>query len=315
MSTTNSEFKTRLSLNKNVLYFLMLLPALIWFMLLSYLPMLGLVLAFKQFHFYRGGFFHSLYKSKWVGFENFTYLFSSNEAWIITRNTLGYNILFIIIGTALSVLLAIGFSRMLNKKLTKLLQTLIFCPYFITWVVIGYIVMSFLSYEHGTVNGILKFFNMTPVNWYSDRGIWPYVLVTVNVWQTIGYTSVIYLASILGISQQLYEAAEIEGASKWQQVKFITIPGIKPIIIVMVMISVGQIFQGNFGLFWFAPMESGALLPVTQVINTYTYRALMYTSNVGMSSAACLYQSVMGFILVLIFNRTLQKVDPENAMF
>jgi len=315
MSTTNSEYKTRFRLNKNILYMLMLLPGVIWFICEMYLPLFGLILAFKQFHFYRGGFFYSLFKSKWVWFDNFTYLFSSHEAWVITRNTLGYNIVFILLGTFLSVFLAIGFSQMLNKKLSKLFQTLIFCPYFITPVVIGYLVMSFMSYEHGAVNGLLKLFNITPINWYNEQGVWPYILVIVDMWWTIGYSSIIYLAAILGIGQQLYEAAEIEGASKWQQIRFITIPSIKPMIIVMVLIAIGGIFQGNFGLFYFAPMKSGSLFPVTQVINTYTFRALMFTSNVGMTSAACLYQSVMGLILVFVFNGSLRKFDPENAQF
>ena len=315
MSTSKSAYSSRFKLNKTVLYCLMILPGAIWFFCMCYMPMFGLLLAFKRFHFSRGGFFTSFFNSEWIGFENFKYLFQSNEAWVITRNTVGYNILFIIFGTILSIALAIGFNELLNKRFAKVLQTLVFAPYFVTWVVIGYIVMSFLSFDHGLVNGMLKWFGVAPIQWYQIPSIWIPVIVLAQLWYIVGYTSIIYLAAIVGISRQLYEAAEIEGASKWQQIRYITIPGIKPIIIVMVLIAVGQIFVGNFGLFWFAPMQSGAVLSTTNVINTYMYRALMYSGNIGMSTATCLYQSVMGFILILVFNGLLRKYDKENAMF
>jgi len=317
MSTNkfDSEYSSRFRINKSVMYGLMVLPGVIWFFLMTYVPMAGLLLAFKRFHASTGGFFQSFWESPWVGFKNFEYLFSSNAAWIITRNTLGYGLAFIVLGTVLSIAIAIGFNELLNKKFAKILQTLVFAPYFVTWVVIGYIIWSFLSFEYGSVNGILKWFGVAPIHWYQLPDVWIFVMILADLWWIVGYTSIIYLAAVVGISRQLYEAAEIEGASKWQQIRYITIPGIKPIIVVMVLVGLGQIFVGNFGLFWFGPRNSGAILSTTNVIPTYMYRMLMTTENIGMSTATCFYQSIVGLIFVLVFNGMMRKFDNENAMF
>ncbi|MCP4180709.1 MAG: sugar ABC transporter permease [bacterium] len=309
--STKKSFKP----SKNVLFLIMVFPALIWFILIAYLPMFGLVLAFKRFHFYRGGFFESLLHSQWVGLENFYFLFTSHAAYIITRNTLLYNLSFIILTTVCSIAIAICLSELLNKRLAKFYQTFMFLPYFLSTIVVGYVLLSFLSVDKGSINHALMFFGMHPINWYSHPGYWPAILIIITLWKNIGYTSIFYLAAILAIGRHFYEAAELDGASKWQQIWNITIPHIKPIIIILVLIAIGNIFKADFGTFYWYPMNSGALFPATNVIDTYVFRGLMDSGNVGMTTAAGLYQSVMGLILIVSLNKLVKKFDSENAMF
>lgn len=307
--------KTKAITGSEVALFCMLLPGLIWLLLLKYLPMGGVILAFKEFHFSRGGFFTSLMNSPWVDLDNFKFLFASENAWIITRNTLLYNFVFIILGTVLSLLVAVALSLMLSKTLAKIYQTCLFLPYFLTWVVVGYLLLSFLSFDKGTVNSILQLFNIKPIQWYDKASVWPYILTYVNLWKNVGYSAVIYLAAIVGIDRQYYEAAEIDGANKWQQLINITLPHLKPLIIVMTLLALGRIFSADFGLFYQATLNSGALYPTTDVIDTYVFRGLMYTGDIGMSTAAGLYQSVVGFILIITVNRVVKKMDKDSAMF
>ena len=294
---------------------LMLAPGLIWLFLLKYLPMGGVILAFKEFHFSRGGFFASIWDSSWVGLSNFKFLFASESAWIITRNTILYNLVFILLGTIFSILVAVALSLILNKTLAKIYQTCLFLPYFLTWVVVGYLLLSFLSFDKGTVNSILHWFNIKPIQWYDKASAWPYILTYVNSWKNVGYSAVIYLAAIIGIDRQYYEAAEIDGANKWQQLLSITLPHLKPLIIVMTLLALGRIFSADFGLFYQATLNSGALYPTTDVIDTYVFRGLMYTGDIGMSTAAGLYQSIIGFILILTVNKMVKKMDKDSSMF
>ncbi|MBX9867007.1 MAG: ABC transporter permease subunit [Burkholderiales bacterium] len=294
---------------------LMLAPGLIWLFLLKYLPMGGVILAFKEFHFSRGGFFASIWDSSWVGLSNFKFLFASESAWIITRNTILYNLVFILLGTIFSILVAVALSLILNKTLAKIYQTCLFLPYFLTWVVVGYLLLSFLSFDKGTVNSILHWFNIKPIQWYDKASAWPYILTYVNLWKNVGYSAVIYLAAIIGIDRQYYEAAEIDGANKWQQLLSITLPHLKPLIIVMTLLALGRIFSADFGLFYQATLNSGALYPTTDVIDTYVFRGLMYTGDIGMSTAAGLYQSIIGFILILTVNKMVKKMDKDSSMF
>jgi putative aldouronate transport system permease protein len=294
---------------------LMLAPGLIWLFLLKYLPMGGVILAFKEFHFSRGGFFASIWDSSWVGLSNFKFLFASESAWIITRNTILYNLVFILLGTVFSILVAVALSLILNKTLAKIYQTCLFLPYFLTWVVVGYLLLSFLSFDKGTVNSILHWFNIKPIQWYDKASAWPYILTYVNLWKNVGYSAVIYLAAIIGIDRQYYEAAEIDGANKWQQLLSITLPHLKPLIIVMTLLALGRIFSADFGLFYQATLNSGALYPTTDVIDTYVFRGLMYTGDIGMSTAAGLYQSIIGFILILTVNKMVKKIDKDSSMF
>ncbi|MCM3784235.1 ABC transporter permease subunit [Neobacillus mesonae] len=303
------------NLIKNKVMLLMVLPGTIWFFFFSYLPLAGTVVAFKEYRFHRDGFWASIVNSDWVGWDNFKFLFSTNDAYIITRNTLLYNFAFIIIGLVLSVAMAVLLSELVNKKMAKVYQTGMFLPYFLSWVIVGYFVFSFLSMDRGMLNQILGWFGAEPIQWYSESKYWPYILVLVNLWKMVGYNSVVYLAAIMGIDKSLYEAAMIDGASKWQQIKNITIPLLSPIIIIMTLLAVGRIFYADFGLFYQVPRDSGLLYGVTNVIDTYVYRGLKTSGEIGMSTAAGLYQSVVGFALVIVSNYIVRKIDKDSALF
>jgi len=303
------------NLIRNRVMLFMVLPGAIWFFFFSYLPLVGTVAAFKEYRFSREGFWASLMKSEWVGWDNFKFLFSTSDAWLITRNTLFYNIAIIFLGLVFAVALAILLSELVNKRLAKLYQTGMFLPYFLSWVIVGYFAFSFLSMDRGMLNQIIGWFGLEPIQWYSEAKYWPYILVFVALWKTIGYSSVVYLASILGIDKSLYEAAMIDGASKWQQIRNITIPLLSPIITIMTLLAVGRIFYADFGLFYQVPRDSGTLYSVTNVIDTYVYRGLKTSGEIGMSTAAGLYQSVVGFVLVIISNYVVRKVDKDSSLF
>ncbi|MDQ0724519.1 MULTISPECIES: ABC transporter permease [Paenibacillus] len=303
------------NLIRNRVMLFMVLPGAIWFFFFSYLPLVGTVAAFKEYRFSREGFWASLMKSEWVGWDNFKFLFSTSDAWLITRNTLFYNIAIIFLGLVFAVALAILLSELVNKRLAKLYQTGMFLPYFLSWVIVGYFAFSFLSMDRGMLNQIIGWFGMEPIQWYSEAKYWPYILVFVALWKTIGYSSVVYLASILGIDKSLYEAAMIDGASKWQQIRNITIPLLSPIITIMTLLAVGRIFYADFGLFYQVPRDSGTLYSVTNVIDTYVYRGLKTSGEIGMSTAAGLYQSVVGFVLVIISNYVVRKIDKDSSLF
>lgn len=290
------------------------LPGTIWFLIFAYLPMIGVIIAFKQWRI-EGGFIESLIKSPWVGFANFKFLFQSSDAWLITKNTILYNLTFIVLGIIIPVTLAILLRELFNKKLSKFYQTAMFLPYFLSWVVVSYCLYTFLSPTQGFVNNMLVSMGKDTVSWYTESKFWPYIIVFMSQWKAIGYGTVIYLASICGIDKSYYEAAMIDGATKWQQIKNITLPLLKPVLIIMFITSIGGMFKSDFGLFYQLPKDSGALYPVTNVIDTYVYRALMNLGNIGMSTAAGLYQSFVGLILVLVTNGIVRKVDNENAFF
>jgi len=296
---------------KNKVLLFMVLPGTLWFLFFSYLPMVGTVIAFKEYRFSRDGFWASIVNSKWVGLENFKFLFSTNDAYLITRNTLLYNLAFIVIGLILSVLLAVVLSEITNKKLAKLYQTGMFLPYFLSWVVVGYFAFSFLSSERGLLNQLFG----SHISWYSESKYWPFILIFVYLWKAVGYNSVVYLAAIMGIDKSLYEAAMIDGASKFQQIRNITLPLLSPIITIMTLLAIGKIFYADFGLFYQVPRDSGTLYSVTNVIDTYVYRGLKSTGEIGMSTAAGLYQSVVGFTLVMASNYIVRKFDKDSALF
>lgn len=304
-------FKT-LRVNKELL--LLTLPGTIWFLIFAYLPMFGIIIAFKDWRV-QGGFLESLVKSEWVWFKNFKFLFSSSDAWLITKNTILYNLVFIILGIVLPVTLAILLKELHNKKLSKYFQTSMFLPYFLSWVVVSYCLYAFLSPDKGYVNSIRSNFGLSPISWYTESKYWPFIIIFMSQWKAVGYGTVVYLASICGIDKSYYEAALVDGASKWQQIKSITIPLLKPVLIIMFITSIGGMFRSDFGLFYQLPKNSGALYPVTNVIDTYVYRGLNNLGNIGMSSAASLYQSLVGLVLILTANGIVRKVDEENAFF
>lgn len=291
--------------------YIMALPGLLYLLINNYLPMIGLFIAFKNVNYAVG-----LFRSDWIGFKNFEFLFRSNSAFIITRNTILYNLAFIVILTTVSVLFAILLNEIKNKIVLSLYQSLILLPYLISMIIVSYLAFAFLSNETGFINNtLLPMLGMEKIMWYTEPKYWPYILTFINTWKNFGFTCVIYLASIVGIDMQLYEAAKLDGATKMQQIFHITIPLIKPTIIVMVLLAIGKIFYSDFGLFYQVPMNSGTLFNATNVIDTYVYRALLQMGDVGMSSAAGLYQSVVGFILILLANLLVRRVSREDALF
>ncbi len=295
---------------------LLSLPTLIWFIVFSFIPMIGILIAFKDFRILPGqGFIGSLISSRNVGFENFEFLFKTPDAAIIIRNTLLYNILFIIIGTVIPVILAIAITQLYSKKLAKVCQTAMFLPHFLSWVVVSYFVFSFLSYDKGILNQILSKLGIDSVQWYMENKYWPYIIIFMNTWKGMGYGMVVYLAAITGIDQTYYEAALIDGAKKWEQIKYITIPLIKPIIIIMFIMAVGNIFKSDFGLFYQVPRNSGLLFNTTATIDTYVYKAIEGTGSMAMSSAASFLQSVIGCITIIAANAIVKKIDGENGLF
>lgn len=296
---------------RNKVLLFMVLPGTLWFLFFSYLPMIGTVIAFKEYRLSKDGFLASIVNSKWVGWDNFKFLFTTNDAYLITRNTLLYNMAFIVVGLILSVLLAVVLSEIANKKLAKLYQTGMFLPYFLSWVVVGYFAFSFLSSERGLLNEIFG----SHISWYSESKYWPFILIFVYLWKAVGYNSVVYLAAIMGIDKSLYEAAMIDGASKFQQIRNITLPLLSPIITIMTLLAIGKIFYADFGLFYQVPRDSGTLYSVTNVIDTYVYRGLKTTYEIGMSTAAGLYQSVVGFVLVITSNYIVRRFDKDSALF
>lgn len=290
--------------------YLLALPGLVYLFINNYLPMAGLVIAFKKVNFRLG-----IWNSPWAGFENFRYLFATKDAWIITRNTILYNLVFIALGLIVSVTLAIGLSDMKKKKLRSLYQGSFLIPYIISYVVVSYLVYAFLG-TNGLMNKtILPALGEKPENWYLTSKWWPYILVFVNTWKNAGYATVIYMATILGFDGSLFEAADLDGATSWQKIRFITLPLLKPTMITLTMLNVGRIFYSDFGLFYQVPQNSGAILDVTNVIDTYVYRGLLQLGDISMSSAAGLYQAVVGFIVILGANLLVKKFSPEDALF
>ncbi|MBO5521545.1 MAG: sugar ABC transporter permease [Eubacterium sp.] len=288
----------------------MALPGLIYLFINNYMPMPGIILAFKNYKAKDG-----IYGSKWAGFKNFKYLFSTQDAFVITRNTICYNLVFIVVNLVAAVAVAIILSELVGKQ-KKFYQSVILLPYLLSAVIISYLVFAFLSPENGFVNNsILKPLGKEGISWYQEKKYWPFILVFVNLWKGIGYNCIIYLSTIIGFDRGLYEAASIDGATKWQQITKITLPLLRPTIIMLTMMAVGRIFYSDFGLFYQVPQNSGALYSVTNTIDTYVYRGLLELGDITMSAAAGVYQSLVGFILVLSANLAVRKFDPDSALF
>ena len=301
---------------KNVLkeywpLYLMMLPALLYLLINNYIPMAGMVIAFKKLNFAKG-----IWASPWAGLKNFKFLFASKDAWIITRNTLLYNVAFILVNMVVGIAIAILITEVRNTKLKKIYQSAILLPFLMSMVILSYIVYALLSAENGLVNNsILPLFHIDPIQWYQKPKYWPAVLIIANCWKGVGYGCLIYIASLIGIDPSFYEAARLDGASKWQEIAKITLPSLVPTIITLLLLSIGRIFYSDFGLFYQVPMNSGVLFPTTNVIDTYVYRALIEQGNISMSSAAGVYQSLVGFCVVMLSNWIVRKVDKDQALF
>lgn len=303
--------KIRRTFVKYLPYYAMMIPGIVYLIINNYLPMFGVVIAFKNINFTKG-----IWGSDWIGFKNFEYLFKTADAFLITRNTLLYNAVFIIINLVVAVGVAILLNEIRSKLLSRFYQSVILLPYLISTVIVSYLVFAMLSMDNGFMNKtLLPLLGMNPISWYNEPSVWPYILTFIHTWKGAGYLCIVYLAAIIGIDQEYYEAATLDGASKWQQIRKITIPLITPVIIMMTLLAVGRIFYSDFGLFYQVPMDSGALYNATNVIDTYVYRGLMQLGDIGMSSAAGLYQSFVGFVLVLVSNFIVRKINKENALF
>ncbi|WP_277934941.1 ABC transporter permease [Parablautia intestinalis] len=296
--------------NKNTLsLFLIALPGCLYLLINNYIPIMGIFVAFKNYSYAKG-----IWDSPWCGFSNFKFLFITNDAWTITRNTLLYNLAFIVLGTIMSVFLAILLHELGEQLRGKFFQSTLLFPHLLSWVVTAYLVYALLGSSNGFVNNTLLGKD-NAIDWYSAKAYWPVILVLVYLWKNAGYTAIVYMAGIAGIDKEIFEAAQIDGAGKVKQIFSITLPMLRPTVIIMTLMSIGRIFYSDFGLFYQVPMNSGALFQVTQTIDTYVYRGLMEQGNIAMSSAAGVYQSMVGFVLVVLANFIVKKKDPENALF
>lgn len=294
----------------NLPFYLMGLPGMIYLLINNYLPMFGLQIAFKDFKYSDG-----VWGSKWNGLDNFQFLFKSNVAERIIRNTLGYSITFLVLGMFLNVFVAIMLNEILSKKTKKIWQTLILLPHLISMVIVAYLAYAYLSPTNGYINSLITAMGGEPIQWYMEAKYWPFILTFINMWKSVGFGMILYYATIMNISNDYYEAATLDGASRWQQIRYITLPLLRPTIVTMLILSCGSIFRSDFGLFFQVPQNQGALYATTDTIDTFIYRGLMLQPNMSMTSAANFLQAVIGFLLVVVVNQIVRKLDDSNAIF
>lgn len=290
---------------------LFMVPGLVYLLINNYIPMAGILLAFKKVNYTLG-----IFKSPWCGLSNFKYLFKTKDAAIIFRNTVLYNLAFIVLGTAAAVATAILLGEVKKKKLLKIYQTSILLPHILSTAVIAYLAFAFLSKDSGFLNNaIIKPLGGDAISWYSKPKYWPYILTFIQLWRSVGYTTIMYYATLVGIDTSYYEAAVIDGASTWDQIRYITLPCLKTTIITLTIMNLGRMFYSDFGLFYQVPMNNGLLFNATNTLDTYVYRGLLELNDIGRASAACFIQSVLGFVLVWGANALTRKADPDSAVF
>lgn len=290
----------------------MAIPMVVFFLLFSYLPLPGLYYAFVDYDFMQG------LKSPFCGFKNFEFLFSGGMdsiIWKLTRNTILYNLAFIIVGNIAQITVAVLLKEIHRRYFVKVSQTLMFMPYFVSMVTVGVVVYNIFNYKYGIANNLLTSLGLEKFDFYQTPEVWPFIIVAVQVWKGLGYGSVVYMAAILGIDESIYEAAYVDGASNWKRIRYITLPLLKPTAIMLIMLALGGIIRGSFDLFYQLIRNNGLLLETTDIIDTYVYRSLAVDFNMGRGAAAGLYQSVFGFILVMTVNKIVKKISPENALF
>ena len=297
-------------IKRNKILLIMLLPAFLYFFIFSYIPMGGTILAFKNYNFRDG-----IFGSPFVGFDNFKYFFVSGQAFEVTRNTILYNSGFIIVNTILQMGMAILISEISKKYFKKITQTAMFLPYFISWVVVGVIAYNLLNVENGTINSLLAKLGFEKINFYSTTYAWPIILIFASAWKNVGYGTILYLAAIMGIDSSIYEAAQIDGANIFQRIFKVTIPCLVPTMIILTLLAIGNIFRGDFQMFYQLVGNNGPLFKVTDVIDTFTFRSLIQSGEVGMSAATGLYQSVFCFVTILITNYLVKRYDSDNSLF
>ncbi|HHU78904.1 MAG: ABC transporter permease [Caldicoprobacterales bacterium] len=295
---------------KHPILTLMIAPAVLYIFVFSYLPMLGIVIAFKDYTYAKG-----IFGSDWAGFKNFKFLFQTGVIYRVTINTILYNLAFLTVDIVAQMTIAVFLSELTNKYFKKITQTMLLLPFFISWVVAGAIVFNILSYRYGVINNVLTSLGLEKVDIMNNPTIWPPIIVFFRMWKGIGYGSIVYLANIMGIDQEIYEAAKIDGASIFQRVKYITLPLLKPTIVILILLSLGNIIRGDFAMFYNLTGNNALLLDVTDIIDTFVYRSLMTMQNYSMSTAAGLYQSVLGFFIIVTVNTIIKKVQPDYTLF
>lgn len=295
---------------KNKVLYIMFLPVALYYIAFAYIPMAGIVVAFKDFNYRQGIFF-----SPWNGVDNFRYFFVSGKAWQVTVNTVIYNVLFLALYTIFSIAVAVMISELSGKLFKKISQSFMFLPYFISWVVVAAFMYNFFNYDYGLINNFLRSMGNDPINIYSDPKYWFAILPVLYLWKWVGFGSVLYLSAISGIDQECYEAATIDGANMFQKIFKITLPLLRPTVIILLLLGVGRILRGEFDMFYNLIGNNGLLMDSTDIIDTLVFRSLMGTQDFGMASAAGFYQSVLCFVIIMIVNTIVRKVDSESALF
>lgn len=293
---------------EKISYYLMVAPGTILIFIFAYMPIVGILFAFVNYKPARG-----IFGSEWVGLRNFRDFFSNPDFWLLTRNTLGYNIVFLILGTVLALTFALLMNELRSVKAIKTYQTIAIMPHFLSYVIVAYLVFAFLGQSHGIINkSLLPALGIDPINWYAESKYWPFILVFVRMWKEIGYSSIVYFAAISGINSEYYEAALIDGANRFQMAIKVTLPLIRSIICIQLIMALGGLFNSDIGLFYNVPMDQGALYSTTNVMSTYLYKNII---NTGYSTAAGLYASILGFVLVMVSNTIVNKIDSDSALF
>ena len=295
---------------KNSPYLVMTLPAVIKIFIFSYVPMFGIVIAFQNFRASKG-----LFGSEFVGFKNFEFFFKSVDAGRILRNTLFLNSLMIVTGLIFSIIISLLLFEIASKIRLKIYQSIMFFPFFFSWVLVGLMMGTFLNSDSGLLTRLIHYLSGININFYTSPEYWPLILVLVDVWKATGYSSLIYYAVLMSIDKDYYEAAEIDGASRIQKMFYITLPFLIPMAIVLTVLAIGNIMRADFGLFYFVPREQGALFATTDVIDTYVFRALRQYGDFAMSSAVSLFQSVVGFVLILVTNALVGKHNEQHKLY
>lgn len=299
-----------MEMKKNRMLYIMLLPAVLLVLLLNYLPMAGIILAFKNFRYNLG-----IWGSEWAGLRNFRFFFLSGTGWMVTRNTILYNLINLLTTQLLAIIIAIVLNDIRGRLFKKLSQSAIFLPYFISWIIVGVFAYNIFNYESGLLNGALKALGAKPVNVYAEPSLWWLIIPSFNAWKWVGYTSVIYIAAITGIDPECYESADIDGANIFQKTFYITLPSIRTTIIIMLLLSIGRILRGDFQMFYQLVGNNGQLFSATDVIDTFVFRSLVTGGDLSMSSAATFYQSVLCFLIIVLVNGVVRRIDPDSALF
>ena len=302
--------KAARELKKNKILYMMILPGVLFALIFSYIPMGGVIIAFQNYNFKKG-----ILGSDWVGLNNFKVFFASGKMWLLTKNTIVYNLIFIVTGTVFNIVLAILISEMCTRKYKRVLQSIMMFPHFLSWVIVGGIAYNIFNYEFGLLNSLLTSWGFDRVDVYSNTSIWKIILPIVNIWKESGYSMIFYLAAITGISPELYEAARVDGCGIIKKIRYIILPLLRPTICILLLMSLSGILKGNMEMFYQLVGANSYLYNATDVLDTYVYRTLMQLKNYGITSATGLYQSIVGFVLVITVNCITKRLDPDSAIF